>query len=99
MRDDGKIESVFKRLCQRCREHFISVVSFASYLQIVKGLWEIILYPLLIALPVFFYFGLLYVWMIAGFWAALGYAVVAFAPIVVVLIKREEEHVKCLLRV
>jgi len=74
------------------------MVSFASYLQIVEGLWEIILYPLLIALPAFFYFGMLYVWMMAGVWAVLGYTVVVFVPIVIVLIKREKEYIKCLNR-
>ena len=98
MKKHGKIENAFKRLCQRCCKHFISMVSFASYLQIVEGLWEIILYPLLIALPAFFYFGMLYVWMMAGVWAVLGYTVVVFVPIVIVLIKREKEYIKCLNR-
>jgi hypothetical protein len=66
--------------------------------KIAEQLWEIICYPLIIALLAFFYFGLVYVLMIAGLGLALVYSALWFAPVVAVLIRREREEIKCLLR-
>lgn len=98
MRDHGKIENTLKHKHRGSLNYFILVDIWVFLAKIIAELWGIVQYPLLVALPAFFYFGLLCAWMIAGLGAVLVYSLLWFSPLVAVLIKREENHWKCVNR-